>query len=609
MRSDLRKILPSEPELRGVQMIGGDMFQWSDFTALTALEDDDPDGFDPKESDDHGPEVPEVPPPALLWEQLLGGVARVATGHVLLVGAQAARCLSLFSEATEVDVLLRARSDAAAATAAHPNVRVWCGSLVRFVPEQAYDLVIALDPFWSYYSPDEGMRSEQETIAGLRELAGGGTAIFRVTNRIGVDKMLTDHTPADRWEMPQGGYTLAEVRGLGDVRIGCVAGNTPSLYVSEQASADPALHGALGAYAAGVLAADQLPSSSIRDPWAVVPDLVSAGDWARMSPTWLVVDGKAKLPGFVSTTDDRLAPAWRRWVLAGNDTSLRIVGAQGGDIRLGALRRLSASSEQIAAGELPAEALWRRVAATGEFELLREVVSAWSRWLETVPLEQAFFASPENLVTGADGEPRLLDSTWSWSAGSLDEAKVVCLRRFAQRLLDSGARHPWPSVTSLNAVVESLALMAGVDWQDDELLASAVTTTARIDLLSTLGHDNDLGNRVERELAVGMQHRFSLASKWSRQEGQRVLNKLASEATQREEQLAWCAATIRRQDGNLQGVRRQLESIEKSIPYKMARSLTWPGRAVIQAVKGVVKRSLPPSTWMKIQRLIKRQLR
>ena len=96
MRSDLRKILPSEPELRGVQMIGGDMFQWSDFTALTALEDDDPDGFDSKESDDHGPEVPEVPPPALLWEQLLGGVARVATGHVLLVGAQAARCLSLF---------------------------------------------------------------------------------------------------------------------------------------------------------------------------------------------------------------------------------------------------------------------------------------------------------------------------------------------------------------------------------------------------------------------------------------------------------------------------------------------------------------------------------
>ncbi|WP_028709213.1 hypothetical protein [Propionicicella superfundia] len=591
------------------------MFAWSDFVAPPAedLGDDDDDDDDDDEADDDDDDEPEdvpiVPDPSALWASVLGASLAAAKGRVLLIGPEAARCLPLVSTRANVDVLVRSRLDSAMLVGIHPRAKIWCGSVARFEPEHDYDLVVGLDTFDVFYSTDEGMRPERETVDRVRGWAGAkGRLVLRMTNLLGLDRLLQVSRPGQSvWDHAESGLAYEAAVALDPgAEVAFVAGTPSRLFITGSAATDPDLAGLLTLAAASVFADEQADALSLQDPWGVVPDVVHSGDLLRLAPGWLLTRG-VRLPRLAYAPDDRLAGTWQRsWRLQADEVG-EITGASDTRSMVGPLiREGTAVLGGLRASE-SLEAVWRRAAATGEFERLRDEVVVWSAWLATLPVEQAFFAAPSNCVRDEEGALSLLDSTWRWQSGHLDLAKAVCLREFADRILTSGATHPWPASISLDAAWESLTLMAGVELTDD-LLRAVVQLGVRIETLQ-LGVEVDVADELERRLDAGRAARLSLSSSWSRLESQAVIHKLNARLVRDEEQLRWCNTHIKWQDKQLNSERRHLASIQRSVPYKIARAMTWPGRAVIAAGKGVVVRALPPGAWDRIVRFAKARLR
>ncbi|WP_296140689.1 hypothetical protein [uncultured Tessaracoccus sp.] len=609
----------------GVELLAGDMQMWSD--------------FDPGRQ---GDDLRVLPAPTPVWERLLAAELRRATGRVLLVGAEAAKCVGLLPADAHVDIVVRSRTDAGVLVAARPGTRVHAGSVLCFEPSERYDLVLALDTVDDILTPDDEVRTTGVLLDALEALVRErGRLVVRIANRVGLDALVAERPrPNLHWGEPDPGLphrgVLARLPGA---RLLSVVGRTPHVVLDAEHAANPEHAGLLSALVANVVSADVDPLLVGRDPMTVVPSVVESGELERFAPSWLAVTGELATPGLVADLGlSHSAPgreigidlevdedpeddgrkkdtcpqpteaerAWRRLLV--DDEGLRI-DAPGGETLLGPLVRRVEERLSLPAASQLLEARWREAAASGEPERLRDEVRHWARWLESIDPAMVWFASPHNVLAAEDGSLQVLDPTWRWMGGEdLDAATILCLRRFALRLLDTGASHPWPASVSLDSVTESLTLMAGGTW-DEDVVPRAVRVGERIRALLDDGDETHVEDRVERSLLAGRQHRLSVGGRLSREAQQRLLNQLGNEAAAQQLKVDWYERHVRRRDGQLDGLERQLESIEASIPYKVARAVTWPGRAAIRGVKGLVKRALPPSAWRRLIAAVRKRLR
>lgn len=619
-----------DPSRPGVELIGGDMLMWSD--------------FDPGS---HHDDLSRMPGSSALWRKLLVESLRGIRGRVLLVGPEAAKCLDFLPGHLTVDVIVRSRTDAGLVSSGYPGTRVWCGSPTRFDPPTRYDAVVALDDATGLLTPDDEPVTSPDLVGMLGSwVAPSGVFICRAVNRVGMDALLSERQRSP-WGVAVDGISLHEVTQLyPDASLIALAGSPPEILAGAHAAADPRLRGIISIGMSGALrAADE---AVVRDPLAVVPAVVESGDLLRLAPAWLIIDGVALQPQLVMNADAAISdlwsvtdsppvspepqperdgalpeeeeeessrPAsppfpgqeWRRWFVLTTDGQLNITSDAQNSTSLGPLWRTGQQEIELSDATHSLEGAWRAAAAEGQLEPLRRLVREWSSWVDQLPEESAWFAVPHNIVV-ENGRLNLLDRTCRWIGPPDSEAaKILSLRRFAKRLLETGASHPWPAHVSLDAVTESLALMAGVDWSVERLTA-AVTVGERIRVLTTTGDETSIGDAVQRSLLAGVQHQLSLGSVFARTTQQRLLNQLGNEANATQIQLEWYQRHVRRRDGQLEGLERQLASIENSVPYKIARGMTWPGRVVIRAVKGLVKRALPPSAWRRLISLAKKRL-
>lgn len=617
-----------DPTHPGVQLLGGDMQMWSD--------------FDPGRMSD---DLTSLPAPEKLWQLLLHPVLSGATGRTLLLGAEAAKCVALLPADAQVDVVVRSRTDAGVVVAARPGTRVWAGSFTRFEPTESYDLVVALDTVEFLVTPDDEPTTSRELVERATSwTTDGGATFLHVPNRVGLDTLLAERTaPGEEWDVPDPGLTQREVAALaGDATVLSVVGRVPRVVASQAIAEDERYAGLLTAATCTALIEDLEPDTVLRDPMGVVPSIIEAGELARLAPGWVLargIDGlpallidadhtfgdvvaepiRAELPKRDDEDDDEdddpeaeqpieVDGSWSRWIEADGEGGYT-VRAAGRTTVLGPLWREAKVAGEAVKATASLEARWREAAGSGQLELLRDLVRAWARWVDGLDAEQAWFAAPHNVAVHDDGSLGLLDASWRWvGEEERDAAKVLCLRRFALRMLGTGASHPWPANVSLDGVTESLVLMAGLHWSD-ELLERAVRVGERVRLLSTTADESRLEDFVERSLILGRQHQLSLGAALGREAQQRLLNRLGNEAAAQQMKVDWYERHVRRRDGQLNGLERQLESIEASVPYKIARGITWPGRAAIRGAKGLVKRALPPSAWQKLISFAKKRMR
>ncbi len=617
----------------GVQLLAGDMQMWSD--------------FDPgRQADD----LRALPAPSVVWEVLLGPALRQVTGRVLLVGAQAAACIGLLPERAHVDVVVRSRTDAGVVVAARPGTRVYAGSILHFDARGRYDLVLALNTADDLLTPDDDPAGSAEVLAALDLLrTDGGCLVARVLNQAGLDGLVAERVRSGlAWGQLDPGMAHRALRAaLPDAALFGVVGRRPRVVLDAVHAEEQGHAGMLTACVTNALVAGAPVDSVLRDPMRVVPAITEAGELGRLAPTWLAVVGDLALPGLVAdlslasalpglelpdepehldvdddddeededdepVVEERPQPvgterAWRRLLVDDGDGP-RVL-ALGGETVLGPLTRHADTTPVPNASSRVLEGRWRDAAASGEPERLRDELRAWARWLASIDPAEAWFASPHNVVVTDDGSFSLLDATWRWTGeADVDAAMTLCLRRFALRLLDTGASHLWPANVSLDAVTESLSLMADGTWSR-ATLTRAVRVGERIRALLDDGDETRVEECVERCLLAGSQHRLSVGGRLSREAQQRLLNQLGNEAAAQQLKVDWYERHVRRRDGQLDGLERQLESIEASIPYKVARAVTWPGRAAIRGAKGLVKRALPPSAWRRLIAAARKRLR
>lgn len=618
-----------DPKHPGVQLLGGDMQMWSD--------------FDPGRMSD---DLTVLPRPHKLWQLLLQPTLSRATGRTLLLGAEAAKCVGLLPADAQADVIVRSRTDAGVVVAARPGTRVWAGSYTRFDSTDPYDLVVSLDTVETLVTPDDEPTTSQELVRrAFQWAADGGSLCLRIPNRLGIDTLLAEHAPVgEEWGATDPGLTQRELATLANTaNTMAVVGRVPRMLVSESVAEDERYAGLLTTATCSALIDELAPDTILRDPMSVVPSIVEAGELMRLAPSWILVRSVDELPSLLIDADhpfgdpkaetvgleeesredpereesgepdsarpDGIDPdsSWSRWIEADGEGGYT-VRAFGRTTGLGPLwRDVDVSAEaQLASAVL--EARWREAAASGQLEPLRDQIRLWARWADALDHEQAWFATPDNVAVHPDGSLSLLDASWRWIEGNdPDAAKVLGLRRFAMRMLATGASHPWPANVTLDGVTEALALMAGLRWSEN-LLERAVRVGERIKLLSTIADESRVEDLVERSLILGRQHQLSLGAAMGREAQQRLLNRLGNEAAEQQLKVEWYERHVRRRDGQLNGLERQLESIEASVPYKIARGITWPGRAAIRGAKGIVKRALPPSAWQRLISFAKKRL-
>jgi hypothetical protein len=431
-----------------VRVIGGEMTEWTD-----------------RPSPDCGELAALVAAPG--DRVLLAGVNRIDVADRLLTAGARVTCL------------LRGLPDAETIRAAFPGddrLTVLAGAAGWIPEDETFDVIVAPDGPGRLLTPDSEALSWAAVLMRLRRaLAPGGRLVLGVENPLGVHRLAGAREdgqlgPAhedgrlggareEAWLAPAEftstcpaslGAVRAQLAGHGLTESRAYAG-FPS-FTDPQVLADvDALSGRTGdAAICGPLSRSRPPDG----PALMCPIRLSLKAWrhgqaAALAAGWFVVAhadaGVVDLPDAIcretcegehATYELRLAgDRWRRNLLSG-ETSL------------------TGWDPKLFTGTLPAvpslEDLLLNACARQDRAEIRHLLRAYAAW--GVP------AALDNVLPG-DGGFVLADPA---RAVPSDQAIAHALARFAVRLTDSGAAHPWPTTLTTEQLTVLLGHLAGV---------------------------------------------------------------------------------------------------------------------------------------------------
>lgn len=543
-----------------MKLIGGEISLWSDFENRRVPSPDTPVLISDAEP---------------LWAFVATQAVRRSL-RILAVGPSAVSALASI-EATGWDAVLRAHCDARA-TESVPGARfVYCGSALRFEPQEQYDLVLCLDNGTTVLGNEDSFELGKyvELI-----LSWGTEALFIVEN---TGSVLRRRSAASnsidvtyegffedwaKWELEA--MAAFGSRSLVGPGVQASAPLAEGLLYQTECGAD-----ALGA--ARVLArTGQIMQQAPSWLWGTskIMEVLPATAWVESSPVGLGIH----------ETHSRVLVAWscesiQQWP----DVVLRVGPAV-----------VEAPKTHIPSERL--EDLW--IAAVTSPSALRALVRDWDASLQSLPEKVLPFASPDLM----DQDGNFLDMGWRWNRSlSPNAARAVCLRRFARRLVLSGTPHQWHALSTVDAIAESLLLMCGIEGR------LGVADEFEVGLGEAL-HRGANANEVQNILLGGGDAAVQLAS-MSRDQMRRLVGLLSGELQSERDKADAEAVRARSQDWRITKLNDELAAYRRSIPYRVHRATTAPKRILKAQAKALVARVLPMSAQEKIRELIRRAQR
>ncbi|MBO3747094.1 hypothetical protein J5X84_13535 [Streptosporangiaceae bacterium NEAU-GS5] len=408
---------------------------------------------------------------------LLAGVNRLdVADRLLAVGAH-------------VTCLLRGLLDAETVRGAFPGddrLTVLAGAIDWLPDEAAFDVIVAPDGPGRLLSPDSGLLDWPAVLARLRRaLATGGRLVLGVENPLGVHRLAD--TRVDGWLAPAEFATtcpanLAAVRtALADHHLTAIRayGGFPS-FDNPQVLADA---DRLSSHATDAVICGPLSRCSPPDGPALLDSVrLSLKAWrhgqgAALAAGWFVVacdrDGLSPdLPdaicresrdGAHATYELRIADGrWHRVLLSGEAT-------------------LSGWDPKRFTGTPPAtpslEDLLVSACVRQDRAEIRRLLREYAAWGNPTALDNTL-PDPES---GGGFTPA--DPTWARPA---DQSIAHALARFAVRLIESGAAHPWPTTLTADQLTVLLGHLAGVTVTPVKTPATPATRSRGMGLAEAL---------------------------------------------------------------------------------------------------------------------------
>ena len=625
----------------GTRLIGGEMAGWSDLTAQSS-----------------------AGAVTCLLDPVL--CAARSAPRILLLGPRASRLLEDLPADAEVDVLVRGLGDArhlAALSGLRARGAIHCGGLDRFAPQERYDVIVSLDGPSVLMSPDSPGIGHAALVRLLGTWLGtDGTLVAAVSNELGFDtqfrlKVREALDADDQWHRGAAGFDpralyhreldgaleSAALKPL-SVYAGFPAADSLSLLVGRESADDPAVSSTAASLAARMEQSHFSREPSLVDAYGLALRLFDSGLTFEFAPLWLVVARTAGVAGTDNTddaapagslaapsaapslpslpalvaTEDSGRPVWRAVTTVerdGNRWVHRVRPVAGTtEMRERRVVRDYAGMGDSAPEGTPLEALLRQACATGSIIRVRALVQRYAAWLRDVrswPGEAAgvrVFAVPSNVVVSGD-ELACFDPTWRWTAELDDDVVLVRgLRDFARRLLRSGAEHPWNPDISPDALAQTLAAMAGVEW-DPALVEVVAGVEAELDVVVHGGDATYEGVSYASNLEGGSSQ-FAHSGARGYREALASSGRMAQALHERDGQVQWLEATLRARDARVGDLDRTLDAVRGSVSFRIGRFLTWPVRWPVSVVASTFRRlalsMLPPGAPGKVRKLVQR---
>jgi hypothetical protein len=555
-------------------------------------------------------------------------------GRVLLLGPRAAGLVEELAAWSAVDVLVRGLPDARAlgvATQLRAGVTLHCGSLDRFEPPGRFDLVVVLDGPETLLSPDGVAASHLAVLDRCRELlTDEGVLVAALANELGVDRLFAlDVVGRQRdnsawgWEAPGDAvrppYLSELLRHLKETGNGTVA-----LYSALPSASDVALlvrpddlpaddAGRLAVLGTRVFTAAHRQRPALADPFETARHLLESGELALLAPGWVIVARRAgaslpTMPALVALETD--IPADWRAVTVRDGDGWHVRSASGHPERQQGpvLRCLTPAAETVVSGP-SLDVLLRRACHHHDLATVRHLVRRYDSWVrspaEHETPEHRFFAVPSDVLVNGD-RMASVDPSWRLTVPVADDVLVAHgLREFASGLLASGAEHPWSSDISPDALVRTLAAMAGNQVTDGTLDALS-RLEAQVDAATGTA---DEGLAYLARVEAG-RSQFVAQSGPARgyREAVAASIRLAQALESRSAKVEWLEATLESRDRKLEAVQQQLAHTRGSLSFRIGQLVTFPARAFVVLGRRIVNAVLPMDLVHKAETLARKLL-
>ncbi len=562
----------TDTQTTGVRLLGGELLTWSDAEGSSGR----------------------LPVRGEVLGELLRSVIP-SDARILVAGPHDQALVELtISLGGQVTCLLRSMADAAALAERTPQAEVWCGGLDKLDGE--FDVVVALDGLDRLGTPDCGPLDWRAALTRLAaRVADGGTLLAAVENELGVHRLVeidrpelrqsrewwrlaepwaadpnavgevltAADLPVDRW---YAGFPRPAAPGLlldAELAASCAPGSVPARLLDAACTGDVSARPVLG------------------EPRELLAGAVRGSLAARLAPFWIVVAG----PGGGPLPDALVLeggedPRWSAVSVMATEATGKWARRPGGEPAAPCTEgrvvrdpaRLSGAVPEGASVEQQLLAACRR----HDLPAVRTLLRGYAAWLAAGPAaDQRAFATLDNVACAGE-RYALLDPGWTLTGPSpFDDALARALRRFATRLMASGAPHPWPSGLDVHEITTVLHAIAGRP-ADPELLHRGIRLEAEI--LAALGSAAETERaRLETALAAG-----GVTEAAGRPRGYREL--VAAHALLTDEvrfQRARAAAAekeLRKAEKKLDKVQGTLQAVRGSVSFKAGRLVTAPLR-------------------------------
>lgn len=547
-----------------MELIGGEVSLWSDFEGKAVVTPD---------------AAVLMADPSLLWTFVATRVVEGAR-RILAVGPTAVAALAT-AATPNWDAVLRSSCDARATEPfSDAGTTVYCGSAVRFAPDETYDLVLCFDPPSLLVGPEDTDITTADFIE--RCLSWATDALFVVDNA----GSLLRRRDGDQCAPALADGAFADEHEAWNLHVLSCFGS--SALVSPQLRSTVPL-------SAGLLGSSGSSTDALRRARA----LGLARQAGQQAPRWLwgTTRTVAALPTAAwvepspTVSDVRNTNARVLFVEASN----QIRAWPEAPLRVGALVRTCPNAE------LPVETLEDRwVAAISSPSALRGLVRDWSASLEELPSGKLPFASPDAM----DRNGVLIDLGWRWEKPLTPAAaRRICLMRFARRLVSSGTPHQWHALSSVDDIATALLLMCGVE--------SAPVTTDAGAFEGELSRALLVGGHAEEVRAPLLEGTSATAQleALSPDQLRRLLGLLSTELRTERDKADAEAVRARSQDWRIGKLSSEIAAYRRSAPYRVHRLLTAPKRIVKSQLKATLAKVLPASAQAKIGELLRRAQR
>ncbi len=605
-------------ESSGCFLIGGELLEWSDA----------------RSADDAGALMP-------LLDELL---AQQDFASVCLVGPTAAALLDRIPRETPVSVLVRGLDDARRIASQAPLrgvLEVTCGDLGRFSPGIAGDLVVALDPSEILLSPDSRGMSNLAVLDKLRGMVEpGGLLVVLQNNQFSatglVELDLRFRRDSDKaWFRGSQGFDSRNLylRELQEWMAGQAenshlfgawsSGESPRLLVSESLSEHRDMWSLASVLARRQQADHFSRRAALIDPYTFANEVFESGLALELAPSWVAVieTGKThlRLSPLLAAEAGRSAD-WRMEMRAAHvDGGLAWTGRAASGRSEVSERRVArdyaASDRSFIEGQLLETAL--REACVGiVFRPVRDLLQRYAGWLRDPHVWEGSaeasrpFATPDNVVLSADGQLAVFDPTWRWNGQmDVDVALAGSLRRFASRLLRSGAEHQWRVDISPDELAETFGVMVGLPWSYPRVNDIAVFES-EVEAVANGWGAVEESALIKRNMQAGSSQ-FTAVPGPARgyRESFTLSGEMAQALHERTGQVKWLEVTLRSRDVRVGELEHVVDDVRASVSFKVGRALTYPGRATFKMGRRFVESMLPPGFMNKVERMLRRLAR